>query len=386
MSETEVIPFYLHKGGYSCAYSTSLSAVVDNLNNGVILWIHGSHGTETRGGATEFWDPLESFQLKADRGHLMARLVDLHYRIAINPIMQLLGIFAVPVSVLDEENPWRGYEWAIGSTDEPDAMTMDIKGILPYTNFNVPLLPAFGMDWVLARKPVREFLVSLPILGRFFDRIFNVDNLYDGVIGTSSHSRFSIRSFTATEIEENLDNLHSSGFITGICQTSNTYFHMMLVRHGSVFQVQDPWPTSWYGAIWRQSIPRDLTLGYTAGEAYSRGISQVGILYLGGSGKNGEEPQWWWDDAEGVVYFGDPDLRVYVPDTKYSEMNNWEKPKSLEYDEGFMVKGHTPFGATSYPHEMSPQMDLWIYLIIIIVVIVILLIVSITIRGRRKRK
>lgn len=392
MSETEVIPFYLNKGGYDCAFSTKLSAVIENLNKGVILWIHGSHGSEKNGGSTEFWDPFRSFKMAREAGFLMPWLVMFQYQISymstlwwLPLIFNLAGVSAVPIHVFQERNPWRGYEWAMGSTDEPDAMTMDIKGILPYSNINIPFLPALGMDWVLARKPVREFLINLPILGRFFSRFFNVDNLYDGVIGTTAHSRFTISDYEATEIEEGLDNLHSSGFITGICQTSNTYFHMMLIRHGSVFQIQDPWPTSWYGAIWRQSIPRDLALGYTIGEAYSRGISQVGILYLGGGGKNGDEPQWWWDDAEGVVYFGDPDLRVFVPGTEYSDLNNWEKPKSLEYDEGFLVNGHSPFKVSDYPHEKTSKTIIEGYLYIILILIVaIILLISIIIWRKKK--
>ena len=155
----------------------------------------------------------------------------------------------------------------------------------------------------------------------------------------------------------------------------------MLVRHGSVFQVQDPWPTSWYGAVWRQSIPRDIALGYTVGEAYARGISHVGTLYIT------DPPQWWWDTAENVVYFGDPDLRVFVPSTEYSDANHWEKPDALRYDEALIIDGHMPFGATSYPHEKEPvtfwQQYLWV--IVALAVIVILLIAALSL-GRKQKK
>jgi hypothetical protein len=363
MSEIEVVPFYLSKGGYSTAYSTSLSAVVNNLNQGVIMWIHGSHGTEPNGGETLFWDPENGgFQGKT------------------------LGKIVKPFAgAVKDDNPAWGYEWLLGSTEEPDTMSMDIQGIIPFTNINAPI-PAMGQDWVLARKPIREFLVERPILGPLFDIFINADNLYDGVIGTAGFSRYQYKKYTATEIEEaGLDNLHSAGFITSICQTSNTYFHLMLIRYGTVFQVQDPWPTSWYGAVWRQSIPRDIALGYTVGEAYARGISHVGTLYLGG-GSN-DKPQWWWDTAENVVYFGDPDLRVYVPETSYSDANHWEKEDTmpLRYDAEFSIDGHMPFGAVGYP-KARKEMN-WFEkntFIIVILAIIIILLIALAVIGRKK--
>ncbi|RLF40715.1 MAG: hypothetical protein DRN18_04540, partial [Thermoplasmata archaeon] len=242
LTESEVVPFYLRRGGFSVAFSTNFSAVTTNLNRGVILWIHGSHGLEKNGGETLFWDP--DFSAK-----FLSKLVKPFAGAARDP------------------NPWRGYEWYLGSTEEPDTMSMDIRGILPFTNLRVPLFPAMGLDWVLARKPIREFLNRLI---PFVDP-FKVDNLYDGVIGTIFFSRIQYKDYNGTQFDEALGNLHSAGFITSICQTSNTFFHLTLIRHGSVFQVQDPWPTSWYGAVWRETIPRDIALGYTVGEAFTRG-------------------------------------------------------------------------------------------------------------------
>lgn len=59
---------------------------------------------------------------------------------------------------------------------------------------------------------------------------------------------------------------------------------------------------------------------------------------------------------ESVVYFGDPDLRMYVPDTTYSDGNNWEKEDTmpLRCDAELSVDGHMPFGAVGYPHEKEP--------------------------------
>ncbi len=263
-------------------------------------------------------------------------------------------------------------------------MSMDLKGFIPFTNWDSLILPATGIDWVLARKPVREFLVNLPIIGRFFDRFLNVDNLYDGVTGSFGYSKDATDWKTSLDIEPLINNLHSAGFITSICQTSNTYFHLMMIRHGAVFQIQDPWPTSWYGAVWQQSVPRDIILGNTVGEAYTKGISHVGTLYLGGGENN--EPQWWWDDAENVVYFGDPDLRVFVPENEYSSENYWEKPKSLEFDDETTYHGHSPFGATKYPREKKEETFVIKYLwILIIIAIIIILLIVLAAMGRRKR-
>ncbi len=321
LTESEVVPTYLRRGGYDVAFSTSLEAVSTDLNAGAIMWLHGSHGLETECGSTLFWEPEEGFS-----GH--------------DPLSRLAKPFA---GATKEENPWRGYEWYLGSTAQPDTMTMDVEGTIPFTNIPFPI--ATGMDWALAREPVREMLNKLiPFLAPF-----NVDDSYDGVIGTIHFSRYPYAERNATEIEAKLDNLHSMGFITSICQTANTYFHLSLIRHGCVFQVQDPWPTSWYGTVWRQTIPRDLVLGDTVGEAYVKGMSHVGILYIS------EPPQWWWDIMENVVLYGDPDLRIWVPGQQYSSQNHWERSEvqPLEY-ESTVIDGHALYGATEHPHREEP--------------------------------
>jgi len=245
-------------------------------------------------------------------------------------------------------------------------------------------MPATGMDWVLARKPVKELINKL-IFPRYANFPFETENLYDGLTGTLLFSTYPLVWKNSSEIEPLLDNLHSTGFITSICQTSNTYFHLMIIRHGSVFQVQDPWPTSWYGAVWRQSIPRDIILGDTVGEAYSKGISHVGPLYIDDGTGNG--PQWWWDDSENVVFFGDPKLRMYVPGTEYSDNNYWEKKdvKPMEYNEEIVINGHAPFGATEYLHE--EQQKTWFeqntILIVILGTILILLIIMFAILKKK---
>jgi hypothetical protein len=356
MSLPEILPLYLGRGGYDVAFSTKLEAVANDLNKGVILWKHDSHGNDGKGGQTLFWDPVAGFKTESAIARVMNRFL----------------------GTVNEDNPWRGYEWLLGSTEEPDTMSMDIKGIIPYTNHKSLIMPATGYDWVLARKPVRELLNKLiPIIDPF-----KTDNLYDGVIASINYGKFQTKWKTSIEIESLLDNLHSVGFITSICQTSNTYFHLSLIRHGSVFQVQDPWPTSWYGTVWGQSIPRDIILGNTVGEAYTKGISHVGILYLS------DPPQWWWDSAENVVYFGDPDLRMFVPSTEYSDANHWEQKdtRPLRYDAEASVDGHMPFGATSYPNEKKPVTFWQQYFWLIVALLAILVLVIVAVYLSRKKK
>jgi hypothetical protein len=151
-----------------------------------------------------------------------------------------------------------------------------------------------------------------------------------------------------------------------------------MIRHGSAFQIMDPWPTSWY-SYWTTTIPRDLVIGDSIGEAYTKGISHVGKLYAT------DPPEWWWDAEQNLVYFGDPDLRFYVPATKYSDDNNWEiqDTQPLLYDANLDINGHNPFGATYYPNKIEPFLLNEQYLIVISV---ILLIIGILIIYNFKRK
>ncbi|MFW6120907.1 MAG: hypothetical protein ACOC80_08410, partial [Petrotogales bacterium] len=214
MLESEIVPFYLRKGGLDTVFSTQLESVMHNLNQGVILWIHASHGIQGDCGSTLFWDPEEGF-----KNHRLAKL------------------FA---GAKKETNPWRGYDWLLGSTEEPDTMSMDFKGIWPFTNINGLLFPATGLDWVLARRPIKEKINTLLDFIRIIPFRLRTEDLYDGVTGTLSFSKYPLADKNASQMESLMDNLHSSGFITSICQTSNTYLHLMMIRHGSVFQIQDP--------------------------------------------------------------------------------------------------------------------------------------------------
>jgi len=356
MSETEMVPFYLERGGFEPVFSTQFEAVAENLNRGVIMWIHSSHGSHKNGGNSDFWEPSATG-----------------------------GLFSLLAGPAKQENPKWGYDWYLGSTEEPDTMSMDINGIIPFTNHDSLWFPATGFDYVLARKPLRE-IVNKILIPRNNNFPFNVENMYDGVTGSLTYTRKTIHPVYSTDLDEELENLHSAGFMTNICQTAYTNFQLEMIRHGTVFQIEDPWATSWYATVWRQSIPRDLALGYTIGEAFARGIKHVGILYLGGSPDGG--PQWWWDTAESVVYFGDPELRIFVPSTDYSDNNNWDKEdtNSIRYDSELDLEGHMPFGATDYPNEKVPmnffEKNMFVLIILLIVVILVL---YLCISGRKNK-
>ena len=172
------------------------------------------------------------------------------------------------------------------------------------------------------------------------------------------------------------------GFNAVSCLIANTYLHTVLIRHGTAYQIVDPWSTSWYSGIWLHSIPRQLALGDTIGQAYEKGMEEVGIQYL--------VDQWWWDLNENVIFYGDPDLRVYTPSTEWDPegKNHWDAQdvKPLEYDKEFAINGHTPFGATSHPHAKEPKTLLEKYLVIIVIlVLVLILLASIGLFRRKKR-
>jgi hypothetical protein len=159
----------------------------------------------------------------------------------------------------------------------------------------------------------------------------------DGVIICILQQEWQTVAKTGYDFDNAMENLHSMGFSAGSCLIANTFLQLSMVRHGSAFQIIDPWLTSWYCGFAIQTFVRDIALGYSVGEAYERGIKHVGIQYLTG--------QWWWDIFENVVYYGDPDLRVYSP------LHAWEEPKPLPA--GSTIDGHSPFGARGHPHAIG---------------------------------
>ena len=108
---------------------------------------------------------------------------------------------------------------------------------------------------------------------------------------------------------------------------------------------------------------------------------KIGIQYLF---EDGEEIEWWWDSAENVVLFSDPDLRIWVPSTEWDSeaKNHWEAEEiqSLRFDAELSFNGHTPFGALKYPHANQTtiwqQYLLWIRAIVVLLAILIIGIVK----------
>jgi len=92
---------------------------------------------------------------------------------------------------------------------------------------------------------------------------------------------------------------------------------------------------------------------------------------------------------ENVCFYGDPDLRPYVPGVGYSNANYWEREdtESLRYDAEISIDGHMPFGATSYPNERQ-QLPFWQEYIVLTIslIVIIFLVVALVVIGRKKKK
>ena len=220
-------------------------------------------------------------------------------------------------------------------------------------------------------RPLKSLAEGLPLI-----------NIYQGdgkvTHSPSSGAALTQKHYVGIDFDNALDNLHSCGINTISCLPANTYLHLTWMRHGATYQIIDPWTTTDWSASWQQLILKRFALGDTLGEAYERGMRACGPELLVG--------QWWWDIWENVCLFGDPNLRVYVPSTEFSDVNKWEKPRSLTYDKELNLNGHTPFGATSYPHEKESKKFLEQYQWFIIVLIIIILLVLITVAlAKRKR-
>jgi hypothetical protein len=361
LSMTEVIPAYLEKGGYSNVFSTNPEALTGNLNKGAILLITSTHGTSGNSGFFQVWDPENS------------------------GLGMLPDILFNRIGYSKEPNPWRAYDWILGSTENPDTLTMEVHGFIPALlgNPNMNGLFPTGEDFWPSEKPILHALTNLPIIKWFMPAWLKDSSYYkDGMVIAHSIGSLAVSGISGLELDLALDNLHSVGWINTACLPAYNYMHLTMIRHGSIFQVIDPWATSWYGCFWSQSIPRDIILGDTIGEAYTKGMSHVGILYLT------DPPQWWWDILNNVCFFGDPDLRPFVPSTEYSDANYWTQgeTKSLRYNEEVDVDGHMPFGATNYPNERDQGMFLEQYLLwILVILVIIILIAAIVVLSRKKR-
>ena len=196
-----------------------------------------THGSPINGGSFMFWDVNSE-----------------------NPTW--VGYPAIPLSgAKKEDNPWRGYEWWLGSTEEPDTMTMDVHGILPMLMGNPdPLGLRFvktGLDWAVAKRPVRDLVgdvASLPIINYFTpDCLQNTHDYYDGVIITVLLGRFGTSWYNGTQVDDALGNIHSAGISSVACLPAGKYLHLTMMRHGSPYQIMDPCATSWYSDVLQNS-------------------------------------------------------------------------------------------------------------------------------------
>jgi len=378
LSETEITPFYAAKAGYSNAFSTNFEITMENLNSGVISWYMVLHGWSGDGGSLSWFSPsaladnFETAGLPSSVGKLINKALGVP--LGMNPIT--------------EENPWRGYEILWGSTEEPDSACLNaeiglLRGIIGLGLKDNPGIFKIGLDLVPSSL---AFPGNIPIL-----RWFNIrDNSYDGLVGpyglTALLFKF-IGGHSGADVDDALENLYSMNFHADSCLIACNYLHITLMRHGSVAQEIDPWPTSYWGGYVFQQIPRDFALGETIGESYAKGRCEIGIKYLF---EEDEKREWWWDSAENVVLFADPDLRIWVPSTEWDEeaRNHWELEdvQPLRYDAELDVDGHMPFGATSYPHEKEP-LPFWLeYLAVIIGIIVIVIVLAAVVFYRKKKK
>jgi hypothetical protein len=161
----------------------------------------------------------------------------------------------------------------VGSTDNPDVAL-----------YNPSLA---GINRIINK------VLGLEILGAFhykihWSRFFNnlgklpIVTTYDGMVTTSTQSGAQIIEdpIDGYEFDDALDNLYSCGINTVVCLPAGTYLQMAWIRHGSVYQIMDPWSTSDYCAVWLQSIIKNLAKGDTIGQAYEKGVRASGPEYL----------------------------------------------------------------------------------------------------------
>jgi len=400
LSESEIIPKYCERAGYDSVFSTNFDYITENLNSGVLIWLSNIHGHHFRGGALEIWDPENPYVI--------------------------------------EENPWRAYEpiaFKLGNLDEFirwlgfyghhtfENMGTDIKFLETLSKIPIrlfELVPEYGSTEnpdVAFLNPQLTFLgkIAKPLkpicdtwgpwpLMIYRDRILHpIKTIQQGLPfinwangdGKICHSpvtggRLVGSEKTGIDFDNALENLHSCGINSISCLPAFTYLHLTWMRHGTTYQIIDPWTTTDWAGIWQQMLIKLFAMGYTVGEAYERGLRACGPLYSCG--------QSWWDLWENVVYAGDPDLRVFVPNTEYVdyqkgyEENHWTKDEtiSLQFDEELNINGHMPFGATGYPHEKQPQSFLekyfWYIVIIVIVILIILAIAGLSRKQKKSKK
>jgi len=381
--ESVVTGIYATKAGYSNCYSTNFETMIHNLNKGVLMWMESCHGHDADFGGLSIWNPDSPYVFEDNPWRAYDRVFagirnwkelgnyfseGYAFASAFPPAIQnIMGIILkvtgfIPNILVPD----------VASTENPDAESSN-----PY----IAEIPGIGgvlfdaFHWAPAQNvPLSRILSKIPLLGRPF-RVYGDGTVIDASVAGGD----VLTTYNGTEFDDHLDNLHSMGLNSVSCLTAGTYWQQSMVRHGCAYSIVDPWTTSWYSSLWLQNIPRELALGYTIGEAYEHGMELVGAEYL--------IDQWWWDLNENVLYFGDPNLRVYTPSTEYSDNNYWTKEETLplDYDPDLIIHGHAIFGATSHPNEMEPKTILNEYGIVIIAIIAIIILLLVAIYYPNKK-
>jgi hypothetical protein len=128
---SEVTPYYLEKGGFDNVFSTNFDVMTENLNRGALLLLSSSHGTGGSSGKMHSWNP------------------------ELSAISMITGGIKI-AGFQKEENPWRGYDWLMGSTENPDTMTMEVHGFIPALlgNPNIDGFIPTGEDFWPNEKPI----------------------------------------------------------------------------------------------------------------------------------------------------------------------------------------------------------------------------------------
>ncbi len=306
ITTSEIVRYYSEKGNFDEVFTTNFDKTMENLNRGVIMWYEVMHGGSSGGGVVGFWNENQR-ESNPWRGY------------------EENGIPLVSIGSegIIEENPLYDLTRMRGSTEDPDVVTMS---------------KYYGLDLQPSTGPKSDAGI--------------IPETHDGVIiailqqGQTGHQ-------TGYMWDDAMDNIHSVGFSAGSCLIANTYLHLTTMRHGSVFQIIDPWLTSWYSSFAMEMFAKDqATGGYTVGQSYVRGITHVGIQYL--------VDGWWWDIFENLVYYGDPDIVMFTPN------NALEKPVAMQA--GTSVNGHNFYGAREHSHSIGVITLTWIIVFVLLIV------------------
>jgi len=391
-SDTEVIPFYCKKAGYDSVFSANFDYITENLNEGVLLWVIDAHGYYSNGGMLGLWNPDSPYvheenpwrayePIMFKPGHLRTYLHFLPYYY--HMLFELVGQDETMLKTLSSIKLIKFQLFPeIGSTDNPDVALINPqliylnKAWTPIKDLTF-MHDLWGMTGVMIYRdrllhPLKAASDGLPLI-----------NWYNGdgkvTISPSSGYDLTMRWRIAYDFDDALKNLHSAGINTISCLPANTYLHLTWMRHGATYQIIDPWTTTDWSATWQQMLIKSFAMGDTIGEAYEKGMRACGPEF--------PIDHWWWDLWENVELFGDPDLRVYVPNTEFSDKNHWarEDTKPLLCSAEPNIDGHTPFGAKNYPNEKEPK--LWVddnlFIITILGLIIILLIIMFVIIKKK---